>query len=984
MMGVREALARFKYCLPLQPGLGPFPVLSVSPIDQIADRDKNSDRAGLRSMLSPWLSVTNRLTIAFPPTLIGLIEGNQTESVLLMGGGILIMGLLLSAAIVRWRARSAWFWLPIKPGLASHSDPHPPEWEGLGEWPYSDQSLPAMATTATLEASEQRWQFALEGSGDGIWDWNYQTGEVYYSRRWKAMLGYSDSEIGPNLREWEIRVHPDDLATVTTIMQTCFEGRTPQFVCEYRLRCKDGHYAWILDRGKVITWAESGQPLRIIGTHSDISLRKQAELALIAERDLFNSVMHTSVAAIVVLNPDGIIVFANDRAETVLGLTKPDLAQRRYNSPAWKHTALDGGSWTEAEQPFNQVISTGQSVYDIRHAIEWPNGQRRLLSINGAPVKDATGAIINLVFTVNDITDQVEAETALRKSEARFRLLAENMSDLVCLHNLDGTYQYVSPSCTTILGYEVAEMLHLSHHQLMHPDDVQNNGLLSCIAPVHHSPQRQIGSTEPQLPAIYRLRHQRGHYVWLETLTQPILDSQGQLVQVQTTSRDITEKLQIQAQLQHDALHDPLTGLPNRKQFLVRLNQALTASREHGTACAVLFLDLDRFKVINDSLGHQLGDTLLFDVAQKLSEVTGPDDFAARLGGDEFVVLLETVEGMERAVQVAERLLATFRTSFRVTDREVFITASIGIALSSSHYQEATELLRDADIAMYRAKSAGKGCYTIFDPPMHLQVIQEMHLESALRQAINHQDLVLYYQPIVALQTGQITGFEALVRWPHAERGLIAPAEFIPIAEETGLIIPLGNWVMATACEQFSQWQRQIPGVNTMQISINLSPVQLQDSHLLAHLNQVLQQTKLPPHSITLEITENLLVEDVTHNLAILDQIRQQQIHLNIDDFGTGYSSLSYLHQFPFTGLKVDRTFVLSLNHQAGNTGIIKTVLAMAQSLGLKAIAEGIETEYQLNFLRQHGCEFGQGYWFYPPLPADQAESLLWQDNSVV
>jgi diguanylate cyclase (GGDEF)-like protein/PAS domain S-box-containing protein len=580
--------------------------------------------------------------------------------------------------------------------------------------------------------------------------------------------------------------------------------------------------------------------------------------------------MNTSVAAITVLAPNGRIVFANSRAEAMLGLTVNPLTQRTYNTPEWCATDLDGSAWPDEKQPFHQVLATGEPVYDICHAIEWPDGQRRMLSVNGAPVKGVDGQIVSLVFTINDITDQMQAERALHNSTAQLRLMTES---------------------------------------------------------------------------------------------------------------NVTEKLEIQARLEYDANHDALTGLPNRFRLLQDINAAL-ARAHHGRndRCAILFIDLDRFKVINDSLGHHVGDGLLVAIAHKLNTITRPGDIAARLSGDEFVLLLRQVPDLNTATQVAERLLDELRQPFTLDDRDVVVTASIGIALSTLRHQTGADLLRDADIAMYRAKALGRGHYALFDPQMHLAMLRQLHLEEALRQAIEHQDLVLYYQPIVDLSNGHIKGFEVLARWPHREYGLISPAEFIPIAEETGLIIPLGRWILRAACSQFSQWWHRFPAVRAMGLNINLSVVQLHDANVVTDLTQLLTHLGLPNACLTLEITESLLIDNVDYNLAVLEQIRAQGIQLSIDDFGTGYSSLSYLHRFPFGELKIDRSFVTHLGTEASNPTLVKSILTLADSLKLAPIAEGIETAKQLEFLQANGCCYGQGFLFYKPMPTDQIEALLAND----
>jgi diguanylate cyclase (GGDEF)-like protein/PAS domain S-box-containing protein len=786
---------------------------------------------------------------------------------------------------------------------------------------------------------------------------------------------------------WAV-VHPDDRAALQATLEQSTQTLQP-WQWQGRFLRQTGDIKWV--QGIANPEQQPNGTIAWDGLLLDITQRKEAELALVGERDLLTSVMNTSVAAITVLDPSGQITFANQQAEVILGLTINELTQRTYDSPSWRATSLDGGPWTEAQQPFRLVMTTGEPVYDIRHAIEWPNGERRSLSVNGAPVKAANGQIVRLVFTVNDITEQLAAENALRESEARLRLIAENMSDLVCLHTCEATFTYVSPSCHDLLGYAPEDLLGQDPYEFFHPDDCE------LVQRRIHRPAL-VGKTSP---TIYRFRQKSGFYVWLETLAQPIFDAVGQLVGIQTTSRNVTERVENQARLQYEAHHDALTGLPNRTLFLQRLDIALSQVRATKQPCAVLFLDLDRFKVINDSLGHHVGDELLIAVARELRTILRSHDLAARLSGDEFVILLSQVDDVQQAIEVADRILHKLRRSLSLGEgsqgplfehREIFISTSIGIALGTPRYQSSAELLRDADIAMYRAKAQGKARYALFDPQMHLQVLREMHLEEALRRALEHSELEVHYQPIIDLRTGQISRFEALARWPNSVYGAISPAEFIPIAEETGLIIPLGAWVLRTACQQFSQWRQRFAAARPLGMSINLSAVQLRDTHLIDHLEALLSNSRLPSACLTLEITESLLVDNVEYNLAVLKQIRDFGIQLSIDDFGTGYSALSYMQRFPFSGLKVDRSFVTHLGTEAENPTLVRAILALATSLSLEVVAEGIETPEQLEFFRANGCNYGQGFLFYRPMPAQAIETLLqtgqrcalgrvWQDS---
>ena len=430
----------------------------------------------------------------------------------------------------------------------------------------------------------------------------------------------------------------------------------------------------------------------------------------------------------------------------------------------------------------------------------------------------------------------------------------------------------------------------------------------------------------------------------------------------------------------HAAFHDSLTGLPNRAMFTELLKAEIESSnRRVDHMFAVLFLDLDRFKNINDSLGHTHGDLLLVAFAERLERTLRPVDTLARFGGDEFAILVAGISDATDAVRVAERIQDELSQPFMLDKNSAIATASIGIALSSSGYDCADDILRDADIAMYRAKENGKARYEVFDHGMHARAVSRLQLESDLRQAIEQKEFSVYYQPIVSLQTGRLAGFEALVRWNHPRRGLVSPADFIPVAEETGLIVPIGQWVLNEACAQVRQWQLDSPSHRALSLSVNLSARQVAQPDLLERIKEALDNSKLNSHCLKLEITESVVMENAEAAALMFKQLRALGVQLSIDDFGTGYSSLSYLHRFPLNYLKIDRSFVTRLTTDNDNA-IVRTISTLARNLGMEVIAEGIETEEQYQQLKMLGCEYGQGYLFSRPVSKDRVGHFLAQD----
>ncbi|MBW4456599.1 MAG: EAL domain-containing protein [Nostoc indistinguendum CM1-VF10] len=450
---------------------------------------------------------------------------------------------------------------------------------------------------------------------------------------------------------------------------------------------------------------------------------------------------------------------------------------------------------------------------------------------------------------------------------------------------------------------------------------------------------------------------------------------------IQTNSKlkkEINQHNQTQAQLIHDAFHDSLTGLPNRALFVERVERALVLTKRHlDYKFAILFLDVDRFKVVNDSLGHLIGDQLLTALARRLEGCLRAGDTVARLGGDEFTILLDDIKDLNDVTNVANRINATLTGTFNFGRHEVFTTVSIGITFSTTNYKEPEELIRDADIAMYRAKKLGKARYEIFDSSMYAQAAQLLQLEMDLRRAVERQEFQVYYQPIVSLETYNITGFEALLRWQHPELGFISPEKFIPLAEETGMIVPIGYWVLREASRQMRAWQLRYPTNPPLTISVNICSKQFSHPNLIEEIRQILQDTGLEGSSLKLEITETVLMENSDSATAMILELQQMNIQLHLDDFGIGYSSLSYLHRFSCSALKIDRSFVTKIGANGENLEIVQAIISLAHSLNIDVIAEGLETMEQLRQLQIKKCQHAQGYIFSRPLDSNSVDTLI-------
>ncbi len=548
--------------------------------------------------------------------------------------------------------------------------------------------------------------------------------------------------------------------------------------------------------------------------------------------------------------------------------------------------------------------------------------------------------------------------------------MIQNSSDVVAVVGADGTTHYVSPAVERILGHKPENSIGRSIFTapMMHPDDVERVRQIFAWL---------VGSPGTSATADFRMRHIEGRWIHVEAIGKNLLNDQT-IQGIVINYRDVTERKSFEERLRYQAFHDSLTGLPNRALFMDRLEHALVRMERRKRPAAVLFLDLDNFKLVNDSLGHEVGDRLLTLVAERLRGCLRAEDTVARFGGDEFTVLLEDVADESDAARVADQITWALKVPFSLEGREVFVNASIGIALSATDRDRPSDLLRNADVALYRAKASGKASCEVFDIAMNIQTLERLDLEADLRRAIERREFVNFYQPQLELLTGRIVGWEALVRWKHPERGMIPPFAFLPVAEETGLITQIGNLVLEEACRQAKEWQELHPADASMKMSVNLSARQFnRPDELVREVGRALEETGLAPESLVLEITESMIMGNVEHNVDVLKRIKALGIRVAIDDFGTGYSNLAYLKHFPVDILKVDKSFVDGLGENAEDTAIVKAVVSLAHALNLRTVAEGIETTDQLERLWALGCELGQGYYFSEPLPAREASALL-------
>ncbi|MBM3547701.1 MAG: EAL domain-containing protein [Alphaproteobacteria bacterium] len=579
------------------------------------------------------------------------------------------------------------------------------------------------------------------------------------------------------------------------------------------------------------------------------------------------------------------------------------------------------------------------------------------------------------VVTLTDATDRRRAELQLLESEERYALASAGANDGLWDWNLATNRLYLSPRWKAMLalaeedvGDEPSEWM-----DRVHPDDIER---LSALLESH------LGGHTPHFECEHRVRGTDDVYFWVVARGLAVRDGLGRATRIAGSLTDITDRKNQEARALHNALHDPLTQLPNRALFLDRVAQAMARARRAGkTSFAVLSLDLDRFKLVNDSLGHHRGDDLLIAVGARLTDLVGPGQTVARQGGDEFAVLIEEVAGPVEARALAERLLAELGKPLAVDGRQLVVTGSVGLTLYESAYERAEDMMRDAELAMYRAKSLGKARAELFHPSLHSHALHLLTLENDLRLAIGRKELLLFFQPVVSLKTGRIAGFESLVRWRHPRRGLLGPGEFITLAEETGLIGEIGAWVLEEACRCMRNWQGRYPSEPPLTVSVNLSIRQFNQIDLVTEIVETLARSGWRPGKLKLELTETALMQNATRAAHILTQLKAAGIGVSLDDFGTGYSSLSYLHALPFDTLKIDKAFVSGMSHERSKLEIVRAILLLAHNLKMDVVAEGVETIEQLAQLRALDCEYAQGYLFAPPLDAEAADKLLFESR---
>jgi len=802
----------------------------------------------------------------------------------------------------------------------------------------------------TLRASEARLKEAQRLAHIGSWDLDLSTNHLVWSDEIFRIFEIDPNRFGASYEAFLDAIHPDDREAVNQAYTESVRNHA-SYTIVHRLRTADGRIKHVQERGETI-YDETGRALRSVGTVQDITERKHAEQALIQSERNYRALTENANVGILV-NYQGRHVFANNKLLAMLG----------YSAEEFRQT---GVKELVHPQEYDKVMArfhermTGESAPSVYETV-FMTKDRQAVPVELTAAKTTwQGEPAGLVF-LHDIRERLHTEEQMRKLSSAL----EQTADSVIITDRNGVIEYVNPGFEKTTGYSRDEALGQTPRLMK--SGKQGAGFY-----------KKLWDTilaGDVFSEVFVNRRKDGGLYYEEKTISPLKDPAGEVTHFVATGKDVTERMQTQERLQHMAQHDALTELPNRVLFLDRLKQALARARWHERLVAVLFVDMDRFKTINDTLGHEIGDKLLQALAERFSAGVREGDTVARFGGDEFVILLDDVGSDKDIGAVAQKVLDTLAPPFDIDGQSLYITASIGVSLYPNDGEDSTTLLKNADIAMYRAKELGKNTYQFYSADMSARAFERLTLESSLRHAIERNEFRLHYQPQIDSASGAILGVEALLRWQHPDFGLVAPAEFIPLLEETGLIVPAGEWVFHTACEQLRAWHAA--GWPTLRMAVNLSPRQFQAAGLAMMVERWLATTGCDPGLVELEITENVLLRHAAATLDTLEALRSLGVRLAIDDFGTGYSSLSYLRRYSIDTLKIDRSFVHDVPGDADDSALASAIVVLGQSLKLNVIAEGVETEAQRDFLQQCGCRVMQGYLFSRPVPAADITQLL-------
>ncbi len=810
-------------------------------------------------------------------------------------------------------------------------------------------------TEEILRENEARYRDLFENANDIIYIHDLDGNYISINQAAERVIGYTREEIRRmNMRQI---VAPDCLELVGERLAEKTSGASEQTAYEVDCVTKDGRRI-TLDVNSRAVYKE-GVKVAVQGTARDITERKHTQEALKNSEQQYRDLYENANDLIYTHDLKGNFTSLNRAGELITGYTREEAMTMNIAqvvAPEFLETART--------MTMRKVAGEIPGTYELE--IIAKDGNRVSLELSTRVILQ-DGKPVGVQGIGRDITERKLTYSALRESEYKLRTLLDSMSEGLLQVDNEDRIQFVNNCLCEMVGYTQEELIGTDWARLL-PDDERE-----LIVGVNERRRRGVSDTYE-----ISLRKKSGETIWVMVGGAPMVNGEGGITGSMGVFADITERKRAEERLLHDAFHDVLTGLANRALFMDHLRLTIErGKRKSDIFYGVLFLDFDRFKVINDSLGHAEGDNLLKLVAKRLEATLRPGDLIARLGGDEFAILINELHDESDARRIAERIQEDLKLPFDLSGREVFSSVSIGIALSSGGQETAEDMLRHADIAMYSAKSKGKAQHQVFDLEMHRHTIQQLQIETDLRHALERGQFCIHYQPILDLETQTLVGFEALLRWNHPEHGMIPPSQFIPVAEENGLIIQLGRWTVHESCRQLREWQTSNPAAASLTVSVNLSCREFLQFNLAEQVAATLIATQLDPSCLKLEITESHIMENSELAVTIMNRLRALGVEMSLDDFGTGYSSLSYLHRLPASYLKIDRSFVNRMVETGENREIIHTIIKLAQNLKMKVVAEGIETEDQLAHLTHLKCDYGQGFLFSKPMEAEAAKDYI-------
>jgi diguanylate cyclase (GGDEF)-like protein/PAS domain S-box-containing protein len=835
-----------------------------------------------------------------------------------------------------------WFWISVY-------SPEPDHFVAI-----FDVITERKQTELALAFANKRWSLAQRAAAAGSWYWDIKTNVFYWSDELYELFGLEPQNVPASFKTWLEVLHSEDRQQAEQQVNQAISGHLP-LASEYRIVTPANEIRWIRVLGDT-DYDEQGLALRMTGMCIDITKTKRAEIALQESEERLR--LAQSVAGIGIWDWD--IVHSkttfNSQYYKLLGLPE-GVSHSHEDFLAMLHPE-DRLRLNVIEQ---KALAEGMDDYNVEYRlIRKDNGETRWLASKGRFIVEQ-GRPLRSFGVIVDITERKQAEDALRQSEARYRQMFQANPQPMWLYDLETLrFLAVNDAAMAHYGYSEAEFLAMTINDIRPAEDVPP--LLGNIKQFKDGEHRTV----------WHHRKKDGTLIDVE-ISSHLLEFEGRQAKV-VLANDITERSRAEERIHYLANFDPLTGLPNRTQLNDHLKYALSLARRSNGHLALMFLDLDHFKDINDSLGHSIGDALLIELAKRLCLVLRIEDTVTRLGGDEFILLLPGVAA-NGAAQIAQKILDAIAEPYRIEHYDLALSASIGIALYPEDGENLEALSKSADAAMYRAKQEGRQSYRFFTREMQARSARNLQLMNALHHALEREQLQLYYQPQVALQDSRIIGAEALLRWQHPELGMVSPAEFIPVAESSGLILLIGEWVLRCAVRQAKAWMDN--GFSPLVMAVNLSAVQFRQSDLPKLVTRILDEEGLPPEYLELELTEGVAMHNPQNAIEVMNNLHERGIRMAIDDFGTGYSSLSYLKKFNVYKLKIDQSFVRDITTDPEDKAIVRGIINLAKSLGLQIIAEGVETEGQQAFLREQSCDEMQGYLFSKPLSAEQFEALL-------